>query len=201
VCGCVCLCLLSLCFNLPHWLVAISLIPDVILRKILELSWLYVFSSLNEMSCNMSLRTFVEMTACRQCFLVFHNLWSSWKLPFTGERAPISLTRKYYAFIDCPLCDPGHFLDESELICSSTLSEFLSSFSRSCQPLCAILCFDEVGNRQAWQNNIVNPSVVPLCPHKGISSGDGWCCSERNVVHPMSKVFSWLMEVQRAWVI
>jgi hypothetical protein len=90
----------------------------------------------------------------------------------------ISVTRKYYAFIDYPLWDPVHFSDESELISLSTLSEFLWSVSHSCQPVFVFPYFDDVRNREAWNNNSLIPSVVPLHPHKGISSGDGRGCSE-----------------------
>jgi hypothetical protein len=72
-------------------------------------------------------------------------------------------------------------LDESDLISLFTLSEFLWSVSHSSQPLCAILCFDEVRNREAWNNNILVTSVVHFCPHEGKPSGDGRCCSEREV--------------------
>jgi hypothetical protein len=42
-------------------------------------------------------------------------------------------------------------------------------------------CFDEVRNTEVWNNNILVPSVVHLHPHKGILSGDGRCCSEREI--------------------
>jgi hypothetical protein len=112
--------------------------------------------------------------------MVFHSVLCSWKVPFTGEKLSVSLSIKYCAFVDYPVCDPVHFSDESELISLSTLSEFLWSVSHSYQPVCAFPCFDEVSNREARTKNILIPWVVELRPAKGIYSGVGWC-SEREV--------------------
>jgi hypothetical protein len=47
--------------------------------------------------------------------------------------------------------------------------------------VCKFPCFDEVRNRETWIATSWIPVWYTLRPHKGITSGDGRCCSEREI--------------------